>query len=51
MHAYEDAVYYSSKMKNKIIYADSTIATAKKTLNNDLLADHILEKELYTIII
>lgn len=29
MHAYEDAVYYSSKNENKIIYADSTIAIAK----------------------
>ncbi|AQX50899.1 AraC family transcriptional regulator [Elizabethkingia anophelis] len=44
MHAYEDAVYYSSKNENKIIYADSTIATAKKTLNNDLISRSYLGK-------
>lgn len=44
MHAYEDAVYYSSKNENKIIYADSTIAIAKKTLNNDLISRSYLGK-------
>ncbi|WP_284442684.1 helix-turn-helix domain-containing protein [Elizabethkingia anophelis] len=44
MHAYEDAVYYSSKNENKIIYADSTIVTAKKTLNNDLISRSYLGK-------
>ncbi|KGO12141.1 hypothetical protein KS04_00350 [Elizabethkingia miricola] len=36
MHAYEDAFYYSPTAENKFIYADSSIAVAKKTMNNDL---------------
>lgn len=48
---YEDGVYYSASSEKKLMYADSSIATAKKTLNNDLISRSYLEKELYTIII
>ncbi|WP_236900545.1 hypothetical protein [Elizabethkingia ursingii] len=38
MHAYEDAFYYSSTAEKKFTYADSSIAVAKKTMNNDLIS-------------
>ncbi|AJW62907.1 Tetratricopeptide repeat protein [Elizabethkingia miricola] len=44
MHAYEDAFYYSSTAENKFIYADSSIAVAKKTMNNDLISRAYLVK-------
>ncbi|WP_407535145.1 AraC family transcriptional regulator [Elizabethkingia miricola] len=41
---YEDAVYYSATNEKKLMYADSTIAAAKKTSNNDLISRSYLGK-------
>lgn len=41
---YEDGVYYSASSEKKLMYADSSIATAKKTLNNDLISRSYLGK-------
>ena len=44
MRAYEDAIYYSSTTDKKLIYADSSIAVATKTLNNDFISRAYLVK-------
>ena len=44
MLGYEDGVYYSASSEKKLMYADSSIATAKKTLNNDLISRSYLGK-------
>ncbi|MDP9955314.1 YesN/AraC family two-component response regulator [Epilithonimonas hungarica] len=41
---YEDAVFYSSSEKQKLIYADSTIMASLLTKNNDLISDAYLGK-------
>lgn len=44
MRAYEDAIYYSSTTDKKLIFADSSIGVAAKTLNNDLISRSYLVK-------
>ena len=41
---YEDGIYYSASSDRKLIYADSSIAAAKKTSNNDLISRSYLGK-------
>lgn len=44
MRAYEDAIYYSSTTDKKLMYSDSSIAVATKTLNNDFISRAYLVK-------
>lgn len=42
--AYQDALFYTPSVEKKLIYADSIIAVAPKTLNNDIISRSYMEK-------